>query len=182
MPLTLEQYADYLDKRRLPWPAAPAVKRAKARPHLVPLEGVRAVSFVSCAGTGAHLTGIARALRRAGYAVDVTLVEPEGCDSRNGVFVSHRFEALACGAVASLSLTALAERVVLGETSELGSAELGLQLRSRRRGDRTPRGGGFERDATEPVERRNEDRRVREQLRLFTLFEPTAVLHRTRVE
>jgi FMN phosphatase YigB (HAD superfamily) len=50
MPLTLEQYADYLDKRGLPWPAMPAVKRAKARPHLVPLEGVRVVTW-SCYGT-----------------------------------------------------------------------------------------------------------------------------------
>jgi hypothetical protein len=44
MPLTLEQYATYLDTRRdLPWPAAPAVERPRARPHLVRLPGVRAV-------------------------------------------------------------------------------------------------------------------------------------------
>jgi FMN phosphatase YigB (HAD superfamily) len=56
MPLTLEQYADYLDKRGLPWPAAPAVKRVKARPHLVPLEGVRAVTW-SCYGTLLSIAG-----------------------------------------------------------------------------------------------------------------------------
>src|SRR3954454_20523271 len=43
MPLTLEQYAAYLDTRDLPWPAAPAVDRPKARPHLVRLPQVRAV-------------------------------------------------------------------------------------------------------------------------------------------
>src|SRR5947207_2081950 len=43
MPLTLEQYATYLDTRDLPWPSAPAVERVKAKPHLVPLPGVRAV-------------------------------------------------------------------------------------------------------------------------------------------
>jgi FMN phosphatase YigB (HAD superfamily) len=43
MPLSLEQYAAYLDTRALPWPAAPVPEPAKARPHLVPLRGVRAV-------------------------------------------------------------------------------------------------------------------------------------------
>ncbi len=57
----------------------------------------RSISFVSCAGTGAHLTGITRALRLAGFIVDVTLVEPAGCDSRAGIFVDHRFEGMAVG-------------------------------------------------------------------------------------
>jgi FMN phosphatase YigB (HAD superfamily) len=43
MPLTLEQYATYLDTRDLPWPAPPAVERPKAKPHLARLPGVRAV-------------------------------------------------------------------------------------------------------------------------------------------
>ena len=37
MPLTLEQYAAYLDTRDLPWPAPPEVDRPKAKPHLVRL-------------------------------------------------------------------------------------------------------------------------------------------------
>jgi FMN phosphatase YigB (HAD superfamily) len=43
MALTLQQYASYLDTRGLPWPAAPEVEPAKARPHLKRLRGVRAV-------------------------------------------------------------------------------------------------------------------------------------------
>jgi FMN phosphatase YigB (HAD superfamily) len=44
MPLTLEQYATYLDTRPdLPWPAAPAPCPVKARPHLTRLFGIRAV-------------------------------------------------------------------------------------------------------------------------------------------
>jgi FMN phosphatase YigB (HAD superfamily) len=43
MPLSLEQYASYLDTRDLNWPAPPDVKRPKARPTLVPLPDVRAV-------------------------------------------------------------------------------------------------------------------------------------------
>ncbi len=44
MPLTLQQYAAYLDTRKdLPWPAPPPVQRPKARPHLVRLPEVRCV-------------------------------------------------------------------------------------------------------------------------------------------
>jgi histidinol phosphatase-like enzyme len=43
MPLTLEQYANYLDTRDLPWPAAPEPAPPKARPHLTALPGIRAV-------------------------------------------------------------------------------------------------------------------------------------------
>src|SRR3954468_9338290 len=44
MPLSLEQYASYLDTREdLPWPAAPKATPVKARPHLTRLAGVRAV-------------------------------------------------------------------------------------------------------------------------------------------
>src|SRR4051812_40997103 len=44
MPLSLEQYAGYLDTRNdLPWPAPPRATPVKARPHLVRLPKVRAV-------------------------------------------------------------------------------------------------------------------------------------------
>ncbi len=43
MPLTLEQYASYLDTRELSWPAPPEVKPVKARSHLVRLPGVSCV-------------------------------------------------------------------------------------------------------------------------------------------
>jgi cysteine synthase len=57
------------------------------------------ITFVACAGTGASLTGIARGLGSAGYGVEVVLVEPDGCDSRKGMFVGHRLEGMAVGAV-----------------------------------------------------------------------------------
>src|SRR5262245_53269910 len=56
MPLTLEQYATYLDKRGLPWPVPPAVKGPKARPHLVPLPGVRVVIW-NVYGTLVNISG-----------------------------------------------------------------------------------------------------------------------------
>jgi len=43
MPLSLEQYAEYLDTRDLAWPAPPEVEKAKARPHLPKLSGIKAV-------------------------------------------------------------------------------------------------------------------------------------------
>jgi FMN phosphatase YigB (HAD superfamily) len=44
MPLSLEQYASYLDTRKdLPWPAPPQATPVKARSHLARLSGVRAV-------------------------------------------------------------------------------------------------------------------------------------------
>jgi hypothetical protein len=45
MPLTLDQYADYLDTRDLQWPAAPTPRRPKAKAHLVPLANVRLVTW-----------------------------------------------------------------------------------------------------------------------------------------
>jgi FMN phosphatase YigB (HAD superfamily) len=56
MPLTLEQYAGYLDTRDLPWPAPPEVERPKARPHLARLPEVRAVTW-SCYGTLLAIAG-----------------------------------------------------------------------------------------------------------------------------
>jgi hypothetical protein len=45
MALTLEQYANYLDTRNLPWPAPPEIERPKAKPHLVRLPEIRVVTW-----------------------------------------------------------------------------------------------------------------------------------------
>jgi cysteine synthase len=58
---------------------------------------VRKLTFVACAGTGASLTGIAKGLISAGYVVDVILVEPAGCESRNNVFIEHKLEGMSVG-------------------------------------------------------------------------------------
>src|SRR6476646_9717031 len=55
MPLTLDQYADYLDTRDLTWPAPPEVLRPKARPHYKVLRGVQAVTW-NIYGTLLHLS------------------------------------------------------------------------------------------------------------------------------
>jgi FMN phosphatase YigB (HAD superfamily) len=57
MPLTLEQYADHLDTRAdLSWPAPPDVERPKAKPYLVRLPDVRAVTW-SVYGTLLAISG-----------------------------------------------------------------------------------------------------------------------------
>lgn len=43
MPLNLEQYADWLDTRDLPWPAPPEVEKPKAKPHLKRMPDVRVI-------------------------------------------------------------------------------------------------------------------------------------------
>ena len=43
MPLSLDQYAAFLDTRGLPWPAPPTPEPAKAKPKLPPLPGLKAV-------------------------------------------------------------------------------------------------------------------------------------------
>jgi len=43
MPLSLEEYATWLDGRDLPWPAPPQPEPIKAKPHVARLPGVRAV-------------------------------------------------------------------------------------------------------------------------------------------
>src|SRR5271167_2957645 len=43
MPLSIEQYADFLETRDLVWPVAPEPDPPKAKPHLVQLPHVRAV-------------------------------------------------------------------------------------------------------------------------------------------
>jgi FMN phosphatase YigB (HAD superfamily) len=56
MALTLEQYAHYLDSRQLAWPSPPEVIQPKARPYLVRLPNVRAVTW-SAYGTLLAITG-----------------------------------------------------------------------------------------------------------------------------
>jgi FMN phosphatase YigB (HAD superfamily) len=57
MPLTLEQYATYLDTRHdLSWPAPPEIDRPRAKPHLVRLPDVRVVTW-SVYGTLLAISG-----------------------------------------------------------------------------------------------------------------------------
>ena len=56
MALTLQQYASYLDTRELPWPAPPEIERPKAKPHLVPMPELRAVTW-SIYGTLLAISG-----------------------------------------------------------------------------------------------------------------------------
>jgi FMN phosphatase YigB (HAD superfamily) len=56
MPLTLPQYAEYLDTRQLSWPAPPEVEKAKAKTYLEKLPGIRAVVW-SVYGTLLRISG-----------------------------------------------------------------------------------------------------------------------------
>jgi FMN phosphatase YigB (HAD superfamily) len=54
MAVTLREYAAWLDKRELRWPAAPEPQPAKATPYSAPLKGIRAVTW-SIYGTLVHI-------------------------------------------------------------------------------------------------------------------------------
>src|SRR5262249_15959580 len=56
MALTLEQYAAYLETRDSPWPTPPEVERPRAKPHLVRLPHIRAVTW-NVYGTLLAITG-----------------------------------------------------------------------------------------------------------------------------
>ncbi|GBD35875.1 hypothetical protein HRbin36_00990 [bacterium HR36] len=57
MPLTLEEYAEYLDKRSdLSWPSLASVRPRKARPFLVKLPGIRGI-ILGCYGVLVAITG-----------------------------------------------------------------------------------------------------------------------------
>jgi FMN phosphatase YigB (HAD superfamily) len=56
MPLTLEQYVTYLDSRDIPWPTPAPIRRPKAKPHLVRLRGIRAITW-NIYGTLLGITG-----------------------------------------------------------------------------------------------------------------------------
>lgn len=86
--------------------------------------GVEELVFVTSAGTGAHLTGIARSLRRAGYGVQTLLMEPKGCDSRAGIFVDHPFEGIAVGVSPPLLDWSLVQEVHWVEEAEMRKAQL----------------------------------------------------------
>ncbi|ROR98900.1 cysteine synthase [Sinobacterium caligoides] len=55
------------------------------------------IIFVSCAGTGACLMGVLQSLESNDFNVTTYFIEPEGCDSENGLFVDHRFEGMSVG-------------------------------------------------------------------------------------
>ncbi|MEO1563214.1 MAG: pyridoxal-phosphate dependent enzyme [Pseudomonadota bacterium] len=58
------------------------------------INGLEEVIFVSCAGTGAHMAGISKALAKTGMLSRAVLVDPDGCDSCAGTFVEHPFEGI----------------------------------------------------------------------------------------
>ncbi|WP_202034480.1 pyridoxal-phosphate dependent enzyme [Rhizobium rhizogenes] len=58
------------------------------------IPGLEQVTFIGCAGTGAHMTGISKALNKAGLLARAIFVDPDGCDSQAGIFVEHPFEGI----------------------------------------------------------------------------------------
>lgn len=81
------------------------------------------IVLVACAGTGASLTGIARCLKAAGYRLETTLVEPDGCDGRTGLFVDHALEGMSVGVVPPLLDWNLVDRVATVDLGTMRAAQ-----------------------------------------------------------
>lgn len=65
--------------------------------QLITARATKEILFVGCAGTGASFTGITLGLKDQGFDVETVLVDPAGCDSKEGIFADHRFEGMAVG-------------------------------------------------------------------------------------
>lgn len=89
---------------------------------------IDSITFIACAGTGASLTGIARALRTAGYQTEVVLVEPEGCDSKAGVFVAHRLEGMAVGVKPPMLDWMLVKEVIRVDYETMANAQANFAM------------------------------------------------------
>lgn len=83
--------------------------------QLSKIEGLEKVTFVSCAGTGAHMTGISKALDKAGLLDRAILVDPDGCNSREGVFIEHPLEGISVMVPPLLDWTLVADRRTVTE-------------------------------------------------------------------
>lgn len=81
-------------------PANPAAHEAATGPEILEALGDTPLDFfVGGVGTGGHLSGVGRVLKRRWPEVRVVAVQPEGCDLAAGTFDFHRIQGLAVGLV-----------------------------------------------------------------------------------
>ncbi|MGH3871590.1 MAG: PLP-dependent cysteine synthase family protein [Pseudomonas sp.] len=81
-------------------PANPEIhERTTAAEILSAFEGVAPDAMVAGVGTGGHLTGIGRVLKRHNPDMRIGAVVPEGCSLRENRFVPHDIQGLAVGLV-----------------------------------------------------------------------------------
>jgi len=81
-------------------PANPAIhEQTTAVEIMAALGQQRPDALVAGVGTGGHLTGVGRVLRKHFPDMRITAVLPEGCSLRDNRFVSHSIQGLAVGLV-----------------------------------------------------------------------------------
>ncbi|MCH5550995.1 pyridoxal-phosphate dependent enzyme [Pseudomonas syringae pv. syringae] len=93
-------------------------------------EADKELLFIGCAGTGASFTGITLGLKDNGFDVSTVLVDPSGCDSKNGVFSDHRFEGMAVGVCPPFLDWSLVNRCYQVEHGEMLAAQRGFYIQS----------------------------------------------------
>jgi cysteine synthase A len=81
-------------------PANPAVhERTTALEIMATLGDQLPDALVAGVGTGGHITGVGRTIRKHHPAMRIIAVQPEGCSLRENRFVSHSIQGLAVGLV-----------------------------------------------------------------------------------
>jgi cysteine synthase len=81
-------------------PANPAIHEVTTAPEILATFGGRAPdALVAGVGTGGHLTGVGRVLRKHNPALRIAAVVPEGCSLLENRFVTHGIQGLAVGLV-----------------------------------------------------------------------------------
>jgi cysteine synthase A len=92
-------------------PANPAIHETTTAVEITAALGDRPPdALVAGVGTGGHLTGVGRVLRRGNPDLRIVAVQPEGCSLRQNRFVGHAIQGLAVGLVpAVLDLSLISE-------------------------------------------------------------------------
>lgn len=98
-------------------PANPAVHdRTTAIELLEAFSGKLPDVMIAGVGTGGHLTGIGRTLRRHRQDLRIVAVAPPGCSYTQNRFTTHRLQGLAVGLVpANLDVALIDEEIVVAE-------------------------------------------------------------------
>ncbi len=89
---------DYVMLNQIENPANPDIHRLTTAPEILEdFQNDRIDYFVSCVGTGGHITGIGEILKIHNPKIKVIGVQPYGCDLLNNKFIAHKIQGVAVG-------------------------------------------------------------------------------------
>lgn len=106
-------------------PANPAIHDLTTAAEIKETLGHRPADVLVCGvGTGGHLTGVGRALRKEHPELRIVAAVPEGCSLREGRFAAHDLQGLAVGLV-----PAVLEPGLISEEIEVSATEAAAMMK-----------------------------------------------------